>query len=198
MTALFKEAAMDSDLAVSIPDPERSCAYLRILAEAQLCGPAGVAIDPSDIVQQTLLDAYRDRDRFRGRTEAERLAWLRRLLACNLVDAMRARGCASGMRPGSDRWRRCWKPPRPGWEPCWRPINPPRARGPGAMSRSSGWSMPWPDCPSLTGSPWCCAIARAYLSRRSASGWDAPREAVAGLLKRGLAELRTILPDERE
>ena len=112
--------------------------YLRILAEAQLCGPAGVAIDPSDIVQQTLLDAYRDRDRFRGRTEAERLAWLRRLLACNLVNAMRPQGAPSGMRPGSDRWRRCWKPPRPGWEPCWRPINPPRAEGPGNRVESSG------------------------------------------------------------
>ena len=54
----------------------------------------GKRIDASDIVQQTVLDAHKDRERFRGKTEPERFAWLRRLLACNLADLVRAQGRA--------------------------------------------------------------------------------------------------------
>lgn len=68
--------------------------YLVMLARDQLGIRVGKKLDPSDIVQQTLLDAYRDRRQFRGRTEAEKAAWLRRILARNLADSLRALGCA--------------------------------------------------------------------------------------------------------
>src|SRR5262249_48656080 len=50
--------------------------------------------DASDVVQEALLKAHRKRDHFRGTTEEERLAWLRRILANTLADLHRryARG----------------------------------------------------------------------------------------------------------
>jgi RNA polymerase sigma-70 factor, ECF subfamily len=44
---------------------------------------------PSDIVQETLLEAYRDFGQFEGQSETEFLAWLRRLLLNNLANFAR-------------------------------------------------------------------------------------------------------------
>src|SRR5262249_37294487 len=41
-------------------------------------------VNPSDLVQETFLEAYRDFGQFRGSTEAALMAWLRRILVHNL------------------------------------------------------------------------------------------------------------------
>ena len=41
------------------------------------------------MVQQTLVKAHQNRGQFRGRTEAEQAGWLRRILANTLIDAAR-------------------------------------------------------------------------------------------------------------
>jgi RNA polymerase sigma-70 factor (ECF subfamily) len=63
--------------------------YLRFLARTQLDQRLANKLDPSDIVQQTMLQAYRAQDQFRGATEAEQAAWLRQILARVLVHARR-------------------------------------------------------------------------------------------------------------
>jgi RNA polymerase sigma-70 factor (ECF subfamily) len=63
--------------------------YLRVLAEAQLGRHLRGKCDPSDLVQQTLLEAHRDFPVFQGRHENELLAWLRRILAHNLFNEAR-------------------------------------------------------------------------------------------------------------
>ena len=69
---------------------ERFRSYLLVLARIHLAGHAGNRLDPSDLVQQTLLDAHRRRGGFRGSSPSEMAGWLRRVLACNLADAWRA------------------------------------------------------------------------------------------------------------
>jgi RNA polymerase sigma-70 factor, ECF subfamily len=46
-------------------------------------------VDASDLVQETMLEAYRDFDRFQGGTEQEWLAWLKKILAHNTADFIR-------------------------------------------------------------------------------------------------------------
>ena len=45
--------------------------------------------DTSDVVQQTLMEAWRSASRFRGSTDAERIAWLRKILAHVLAHEVR-------------------------------------------------------------------------------------------------------------
>jgi RNA polymerase sigma-70 factor (ECF subfamily) len=53
-------------------------------------GPALRAkVDASDVIQETLWKAYRGFPEFRGTTEGELLAWLRRVLARTIADHVR-------------------------------------------------------------------------------------------------------------
>jgi RNA polymerase sigma-70 factor (ECF subfamily) len=63
--------------------------YLQVLARAQLGRHLRAKCDPSDLVQQTLLEAHRDFGEFQGGHESELLAWLRRILAHNLFNEAR-------------------------------------------------------------------------------------------------------------
>jgi RNA polymerase sigma-70 factor (ECF subfamily) len=59
--------------------------YLGVLARTQLGARLRSVVNPSDVVQQTFLEAYRDFGQFEGTTAAQWRAWLRRILAHNLA-----------------------------------------------------------------------------------------------------------------
>jgi RNA polymerase sigma-70 factor (ECF subfamily) len=74
--------------------------YLCLLARLHLDPRLRAQVDPSDVAQETLLKAHAHNDQFRGKTEGERAAWLRAILANTLKDALRHYD-----RHGGDRLR---------------------------------------------------------------------------------------------
>jgi RNA polymerase sigma-70 factor, ECF subfamily len=73
---------------------ERFRAYLQVLARLHLDPLLKGKLDPSDVVQQTLLQAYQALPQFRGTSDGERAAWLRQILARALANALRDFGRA--------------------------------------------------------------------------------------------------------
>lgn len=63
--------------------------YLGVVARAQIESWLRAKVDASDLIQQTMLEAHRDFDRFTGQTDQEWLAWLRRIMAHNAADFVR-------------------------------------------------------------------------------------------------------------
>jgi RNA polymerase sigma-70 factor (ECF subfamily) len=62
---------------------------LGLLARLQMPAWLRPKLDSSDLVQQTLLEAERERDRLAAMPESERAAYLRRCLSHNVIDAVR-------------------------------------------------------------------------------------------------------------
>ena len=63
--------------------------YLRVLAELHLNPMLKDRVDPSDIVQQTLLQAHRAAEQYRGSCDAELAGWLRKILSNELAHQFR-------------------------------------------------------------------------------------------------------------
>jgi RNA polymerase sigma-70 factor (ECF subfamily) len=78
--------AMNAD-AGKVLEPFRK--YLRVLAHVHLDAHLRRKLDPSDIVQQTLLRACVGFEELRGREPGVVAAWLRRILSRTLADAVR-------------------------------------------------------------------------------------------------------------
>jgi RNA polymerase sigma-70 factor (ECF subfamily) len=63
--------------------------YLRLLARTLIRTELRVHLEPSDLVQNTFLEAYRDFPQFAGHSEPELMAWLRRILVRNIADKVK-------------------------------------------------------------------------------------------------------------
>src|SRR3954451_16070146 len=68
---------------------ENYTSYFTLLARVQIGRRLQGKADPGDIVQETFLEAHRQMRNFRGTTEAELLAWLRRILAGQIALMLR-------------------------------------------------------------------------------------------------------------
>src|SRR4051794_37421346 len=64
--------------------------YLLVVAQRELDPDLRAKGGASDLVQETFLEAQRDFPRFHGDSEAELLAWLRRLLLNNVANFTRS------------------------------------------------------------------------------------------------------------
>ncbi len=169
--------------------------YLLMLARVQLDPRLRKKLDASDVVQETLLHAHEKWGQFRGSTEAERLAWLRQVLARNLIDALR--GFARAKRDAAREHSL-------------------EAAVQNSSCRLEGWLAAEQTSPSQQAVrheqavELAQALARLPEAERDAlvlqkwQGWsladigqhmDRTPAAVAGLLKRGLKHLRDLLPE---
>ncbi len=63
--------------------------YLLLVANRSLDADLRQKVAPSDLVQETFLNAHRDFGRFKGESEAELYAWLCRILSHKAADAGR-------------------------------------------------------------------------------------------------------------
>lgn len=68
---------------------DRYRTYLGLLARAHLPAALRGRVDASDLVQQTLLEAHRDQEQRRGRSDDETVGWLRRILGNRILNAIR-------------------------------------------------------------------------------------------------------------
>jgi RNA polymerase sigma-70 factor, ECF subfamily len=170
--------------------------YLLLLAQLQVSPRSRAKVDLSDVVQQTLLEAHQARDQFHGQSHNQRLAWLRRILANNLTDEFRKlrtdmrdiarerslNAALEGSSARLDNWLRSDDPSASeilqDEERSLRLVQalhnlPPAQREALVLQHWHGWSL---------------AEIGTHLGRST--------DAVAGLLKRGLRQLREELAGE--
>jgi RNA polymerase sigma-70 factor (ECF subfamily) len=172
---------------------DRFRSYLLFLARARLDHRLRGKLDPSDVVQQTLLEAHRDAAQFRGATDAERAAWLRQVLARNLANAARdltrdkrdvgrERSLQTALDESSARLEACLEAAQS--SPSQRAV-----RGEDLVRLAAALAV-LPEAQRQ-------AVEMRHLHGRPLA--DIAREmgrtpaAVAGLLHRGLAQLRSLL-----
>jgi RNA polymerase sigma-70 factor (ECF subfamily) len=88
--AVRRLAAARAGSAEALGEVLEACrGYLLTIAQRELDPHLRAKGSASDLVQQTFLEAQRDFAGFHGETEAELLAWLRRLLLNNLANFVR-------------------------------------------------------------------------------------------------------------
>ncbi len=175
---------------------ERYRAYLGLLARLQLGPRFRGNVDLSGVVQQTLLEAHRDLPDFQALDVAQQAAWLRRALANNLADEVRKFGagkrCLDREQSLEDALAQS-SARLAAWLAADQPSPSQQAeRDEQALRLAEALAaLPEAQREALVLQHWGgCSLAEIarHLGRSPT--------AVAGLLKRGLQQLRTRFPDQ--
>jgi RNA polymerase sigma-70 factor (ECF subfamily) len=177
---------------------ERYRVFLHLRARRRLDPRLRGKLDPADVVQETLLQAYKKRARFRGRTEAELVAWLRTILDNTL--AMAARQFQAGARDvGRERPLQAAL-----GESAMNRKTPPAAAPstPDEYALRNEQSLRLADALGKLPPDQRRAIELHHLAGQSvaevAGHMHKSRDAVVGLLYRGLKKLRLLLAEGDE
>jgi RNA polymerase sigma-70 factor, ECF subfamily len=179
------------------PDWDADRDYLLVLARLRMPARLRAKADVSDVVQQTLLKAHANADQLRAETEDGRRAWLRQILANEIVDLAR-RFTADARDAGREQVI------RRGLDESSVRLDALLAADQSSPSERAGRVD---ELLTLT-----AAIARLPPDQRTAvelkhlDGWPVDRiaaemgktgEAVGGLLRRGMVALRAALAEGR-
>jgi RNA polymerase sigma-70 factor (ECF subfamily) len=171
----------------AVNDLEKYRAYLLLLADRQLDPKLRQRVAASDIVQQTMLEAFRNRDQFRGSTSGEQAVWLRQILNRNLADA------AKHERAGKRDRQRESPAETAEWLPADQSSPSQKATREEEAARLAKALAELPDAQreAVTLQHWH-GLKLSEIGERL----DKSPAAVAGLLKRGLQRLREILDEK--
>ena len=167
--------------------------YLRFLARLQLDPRLRGKLDPSDVVQQTLLEAVARKEQFRGGTEAEYLAWLRRMLIHNLADALRAYRQAKRDIGREQAVEEALQNSSARLAAALAAAGPDAAAEVERQERAVRLADALEQLPERQRDARVCKHWHGWAVARIAQHLECSNEAVAGLLKRGLKQLRDLL-----
>jgi RNA polymerase sigma-70 factor (ECF subfamily) len=166
--------------------------YLHLLARLRLATWLRGKLDPFDMVQDALLKAHQHREQFRGQSEQEWVAFLRRILANRVADAVRGlhrdkrdaaleRSLETTLDQSSARWEQWLAADQssPSAAVQRQELVLRMARALGTLPESQRTAL---ELRYLQEPPWSLAEIANHLGRT--------HKAVAGLLCRGLEQLR--------
>jgi RNA polymerase sigma-70 factor (ECF subfamily) len=166
---------------------EKHRAYLRVIAKRYIFGKLATRIDASDVIQQTCLSVCGNFDKFQGNEVAEFVAWLRRVHERNIQNVVRdhmiAQKRALGREQSLETDERS-------------PVEFPQANQPTASQRAMRGERAVRLAQVLES---LSEDQREVVRLRHLEGWslariaeqmDRSEEAIIGLLKRGMQNLR--------
>jgi RNA polymerase sigma-70 factor (ECF subfamily) len=188
------KSSSSQDVALKSDDIERFRPYLRVLAQTRFQTKFQGKLDASDIVQQTMLNAYQSWEQFRGKSDAELAGWLRQILA-NLIirntrdmgrgkrDIQRERSIDAALQESSMQLGKLLADPGQG-TPSQVVMKEERA----AELAQALMELPDDQREAIMGKYW-----HGQTSAEIGEQLQRSPEAVAGLLYRGLKKLREVM-----
>lgn len=177
---------------------ERYRAYLHLLARMQIDPRLRRDCDASDIVQTVLLRAHQGEAGFRGATQIEQTAWLRKILANTLADLLRHRFRERRDVRREVQFEKALDESSLHLAACAASREP----SPSSILNGKEDALRLADALAQLPAPQREAVVLKHLEGRSlvevANLMERSPASVASLLRRGLAKLRELLEENHE